>query len=218
MAELRERPQVYYIPENYIGETRVFQGQIKLWNLVQGCILALLSVIPVLMIDIENFRVRITLVIIAAAPMVIAGVMGFNGDSLWRTFQNFRAWKQNKYAKLYNTKPRILSETPFDIMLEEEAEGNFALNAYDKYQSNRYEKYHSLEFVEGENFEFRNDPHVDDYVREQMTEEEWKSYKKRLEEEKQNNEIRIVSKRNMNDFDDLVDIDILDDYSIENSL
>ena len=43
MAELKETARQYYIPDNYIEEGRVFQGRIRLRNLIEGIVMGLIS-------------------------------------------------------------------------------------------------------------------------------------------------------------------------------
>ena len=70
----KEQLKIYFIPDNYIGEKRVFQGQIRLRYLFDCIILGLLFAIAGLLLVIfvlpnSDVQTKITILLISASPM-----------------------------------------------------------------------------------------------------------------------------------------------------
>lgn len=210
MAEMTEKPQIYYIPDNFIDETRIFQGQIRLRYFIEGVILGGILALIGFAIPISNVRFRVSFEIIVAAPGVILGIVGFNGDPISVAIRNWINWSKNKAVRLYNPNPRLLGSSPSAAIDAPDTKDRL-VDMYDSYQSRKLEKAMSEEYVEGETFVFLDDPDVDDFT---VADGETVGNPDDAVFDTGKNEIRLVSLANMADFDDLSDLED-DDWSKE---
>lgn len=216
MAENKSTPTIYFIPDNYIEESRIFQGSVKLRYFVEGVAIGLIGGIIALCCPISPVNLKIGVIVIAMMPGIVIGVLGYNGDPISIALQYMRLWLKNKEVKLYNPNPRILASSPTTDIIDIETVGDKIVDLWDNYQKKRIEKREAQTFIEGETFEFKKDHYVDDYAGAPMTEEEYQEYLKKLEEQKNDDgEIRIVSKLNLDDLDDISALDEEFDYSVE---
>lgn len=159
MAELKEKPTVYYIPENFVEEGRIFQGTIKVKNLVQGALLAL----PLALIGWgigKTLQVRITLSIILAGPMLFFGVVGFNDDPLFTVIKNFMAWRKERCVRLYNPEATPFYVSPTETIFSTDPKLDVILKDREERKKRKVEAHLAQEYVQGENFDFANDPTV----------------------------------------------------------
>lgn len=162
MAELSEKRQVYYIPDNYIEEGRIFQGSIKVKNLIQGAILAAPFALLGWLIGPE-LKVRIVLAIVLAGPLLCIGIVGYNGDALFTVLKSFKDWRKNAGVKLYNPKPTPFYVSPTETIFATELTKDKLVGAYEDKQKKRIEEHMNQKMVEGQNFEFADDPTIQKY-------------------------------------------------------
>lgn len=165
----KEQLKIYFIPDNYIGEKRVFQGQIRLRYLFDCIILGLLFAIAGLLLVIfvlpnSDVQTKITILLISASPGIILGFIGFNGDPISTAIVNFFAWRKGKEIRIYNGNPRLLGTDPVKALTSEKSGKDVLISKYHDWQINRIEDKMSEEYIEGENFEFKSDPSVDNFT------------------------------------------------------
>ena len=113
MAETTDKRQIYYIPYNYISESRLHVGQtsIRVRYLIDSLILSLiLGIVAVLIILLAmegtSVQARLTVALIICGPGFILGQIGYNGDPVSVTVKNYLAWRQNNRIRIYNVTPR----------------------------------------------------------------------------------------------------------------
>lgn len=162
MAELSEKRQVYYIPDNYIEEGRILQGTIKVKNLIQGAILAL----PFGLLGWglgSELKVKIVLAIVLAGPLLCFGIVGYNGDALFTVVKSFKDWRKNAGIKLYNPNPTPFYVSPTDTIFATEPTKDRLVGAYEDKQKKRIEEHLNQTMIEGQNFEFADDPTIKKY-------------------------------------------------------
>ena len=89
MAETTDKRQIYYIPYNYISESRLHVGQtsIRVRYLIDSLILSLiLGIVAVLIILLAmegtSVQARLTVALIICGPGFILGQIGYNGDPI----------------------------------------------------------------------------------------------------------------------------------------
>ena len=164
------RPSVYYIPENFLGESKVLHGQISTRYLIDSIALSLLLIVviglPVLkyVIPTAGINVKLTALVIIMAPGFMLGMIGFNGDPFSVFLVNFFSWVKKRETRLYNENPRLLGTDPVKAMYEHSKNMDKFVNFIQNAQERRIEKKTSEEYVEGKTFEFSYDPSIDGYL------------------------------------------------------
>ena len=170
MAELKEEKSIYYIPENFIEEGRIFQGRIKVRNLIEGAVLSLGSVIIGLCIigakpEME-ISAKITIMIaLCAIPMGI-GLAGYNGDPVSVVLKSARQWRKNKTTMLYNSTPKLLKRDPVMAVMNRSRSLDPILEAMDTMKAQNIARKEAVDIVEGRDYVFARDEYVDDYTKE----------------------------------------------------
>lgn len=167
MAERQSPRKEYYIPDNFIEEGRVFQGRLRIRNLIEGIILAAIFSIPGLII-IGNaglsLQATITILMFFCVPPAIAGIAGFNGDSLFSVLKSARKWRKNNRTMLYNKSPKLLIDDPVSAMLSETRTVDLLLDRYEESIRQRVDRKANLNMVEGRDFFFAEDDLMDKYT------------------------------------------------------
>ena len=167
MAEIQDRRREYYIPDNFIEEGRIFQGRIRIRNLIEGIILAAVFAVPALFIISVSPRMelqgKITLIIFMCAPPAVLGITGFNGDRLFAAARSAMQWKKRKYTMLYNTTPRLLKVDIVSAHFSEDRKVDRVLDRYEDSRQRRIEEQANLSMVEGRDFTFEEDETLGKY-------------------------------------------------------
>lgn len=167
MADRQEPRKEYYIPDNFIEEGRVFQGRLKIRNLIEGIILAAIFAVPGLMIignSELSLQAMITIMMFFCVPPAIAGIAGFNGDSLFSVLKSARKWRKNNRTMLYNKSPKLLVGDPVSAMLSETRTVDLLLDRYEESVRQRVDRKANLDMVEGRDFSFAEDDLMDKYT------------------------------------------------------
>ena len=163
MAELNEQQTVYYIPDNYIEEGRIFQGRIRIRDLIEGLVLA----IPFALLGWalgKTLETKLFLSILLGGPLLVLGVIGINGDPLSVVLRSIRNFSKKKRLRLYNSNPRPYQVTPVQAIFSEESGRDRLATAYENYQQKRLNEKLNLEMVEGEDYVFAPDDHETRYA------------------------------------------------------
>lgn len=171
MAEISEKRQVYYIPDNYIGESRIHIGQlsVRVRYLIDSLVIAsALGIIAFLLIIFpmkdSALSAKIAVALVICGPGFVAGQIGYNGDPLSTAFSNFLSWRKSNRIRLYNTTPRLLGTDPVKALQEEGSSRDAIVTAYSRLQENIKKRREEGNLVQGQNFEFEYDPGIDDYL------------------------------------------------------
>ena len=171
MADSSEnRPSIYYIPENFLGESRILNGQIRTRYLIDSIGLALISAIiigiPVFMFALNGTSIgmKFTIGVLILAPGILAGQLGYNGDPISVFLVNFFSWRKKRETRLYNENPRLLGTDPVKAIYEGKRGMDKIVSFVQDAQERRIEKKTSEQYVEGETFEFQYDPSIDGYT------------------------------------------------------
>ena len=122
MPENSDRPQVYEIPENFISESRVGRGQVRvslrrLMDAVWMC--AILSIFGFIALNtfLKNAETSSKVIgfLIILMPGAILGITGIDGDPVSTYIKQYREWKKNGQKRMFNTKPRLLGTDPVQM-------------------------------------------------------------------------------------------------------
>lgn len=168
MAELKEQRKEYYIPDNYAEEGRILQGMIKIRNLIEAVILAVIFAIPGFLI-ISNMdsavQSKISIMIIFCLPPLILGITGFNGDSLFYTAKCAKLWKDEKSTMLFNHKPVLLKEDPVEAAINETRKLDVWIDKYETGRKEKIDRKTNINLREGVDFEFADDDSIKKYLK-----------------------------------------------------
>lgn len=159
MSETGERRE-YYIPDNFIEEGRILQGRIKIRNLIEGIILALVFAVPgiaVISSDAMTVQGRISIMIFFCVPPLAAGVAGFNGDSLFFLIRSAWHWRKDSATMLYNPGAGLLSGDPVEKLLEKTSALDQLVERYETGVSRKIENKANERLVEGRDFVFETE-------------------------------------------------------------
>lgn len=170
MAELTEKRQVYYIPDNYISESRIHIGQmtVRVRYLIDSLILtAILGVFAIFFIMLimpdMGASVKLTVALIICGPGFILGQVGYNGDPISTALKCLLTWRKNCDISLYNTNPRLLGTDPVKALQSDASGRDTMVEVYSNFVESM-RRNDDEELVEGEDFEFRFDPGIDSYL------------------------------------------------------
>ena len=185
--------QIYYIPENFVGESRLFQGRISTRRLIDSLMLALIVfvviVLPLLAFGLSTLdtQIKIILIILLLAPPIIIGQVGYNGDPISVAMKNLSHWFKTRETRIYNSTPILLKTDPVRILQEQRANMDKLVGTYQDFQQRRIDKLTNQEYIQGENFEFEYDPGIEDYTEEsndyQQPVDKWPIVNVKIEEE-----------------------------------
>ena len=102
----------FIIPENFMGESRLFQGQLKTRNVVEGGLIS--GVLAIFFWNVISVPIttKISLVIFLSAPLGLLGLFGVNGDPLSTFIKIFFSWRRKRGLMLFNNEARALKEAP----------------------------------------------------------------------------------------------------------
>lgn len=171
MADTPDKRQIYYIPYNYIGESRLHIGQtsLRVRYLADSLILSLcLGVIALAIILLamqeSSVQAKLTVALVVCGPGFLIGQIGYNGDPISVALRNFHIWRKNNRIRIYNVTPRLLGTDPVKAMSEDGSGRDAIVDAFNRVQERRKQKQKEKNTVDGIEFEFEYDPGIDDYL------------------------------------------------------
>ena len=147
----------FIIPENFMGESRLFQGQLKTRNVVEGGLIS--GVLAIFFWNVISVPIttKISLVIFLSAPLGLLGLFGVNGDPLSTFIKIFFSWRRKRGLMLFNNEARALKEAPIKLMMSEDGMGDKLRDFLDARKEKKAAERASQEMVEGKTFEFAPD-------------------------------------------------------------
>ena len=147
----------FIIPENFMGESRLFQGQLKTRNVVEGGLIS--GVLAIFFWNVISVPIttKISLVIFFSAPLGLLGLFGVNGDPLSTFIKIFFSWRRKRGLMLFNNEARALKEAPIKLMMSEDGMGDKLRDFLDARKEKKATERASQEMVEGKTFEFAPD-------------------------------------------------------------
>ena len=168
----------YYIPENFVGESRLFQGRLSTRRLIDaGVVLFLLLIIAlplskaVTCLFIQNsndsqtiLSIQVFIIVFLCAPGTLLSYIGYNDDPSSVFVKNYCNWCKTKETRIYNENPRLLGTDPVKVMYESNQNMDNLISKFEEKQRSKMERKLNEEYIEGETFEFAYDPNIDDYL------------------------------------------------------
>ncbi len=170
MSAPEKRTPLYVIPENFIAESRILNGQIRVRRLADSLVLTglllLLAALPLRLLLPEGAPagVRVTVLVMCGAPGFLAGQLGAAGGPLSVFLVHYLRWRRRRAVRLYNEKPRLLGSDPVKDLAGSGRGMDRLTDLVLRARRRRLEKQSSQKLVEGETFAFRYDPGIDRYL------------------------------------------------------
>ena len=171
MSEITEKRPVYYIPDNYISESKLHIGQmaVRVRYLIDSLAMtAFLGVFAftfiMLALPDAGVSAKLTVAVIMCGPGFVLGQVGYNGDPISTTLKNLLKWRKNNEIRLYNTNPRLLGTDPIKALQEDAGGRDAMIEVYTNIRESMRRNAVEGEMVEGEDYEFRFDPGIDNYL------------------------------------------------------
>lgn len=155
-----DKPQIYNIPENFIDESRIINGMFKTRNFIEASVMGIIHALPSLFIPVSTFQTRVLLIVIFAIPAFCMGIAGFNGDPISTSAINAYKWIKSRKIILYNLNTRALVKNPLNAMMERPQPSDKILDAWEHFNMAKKEKIAQRKYIEGETFEFAEDPEL----------------------------------------------------------
>ncbi len=169
MEEKNEERKIYFIPDNFIEEGRVFQGRFRIRYLLEGLLLAAVfssaALIIILCVPSMPMEGKICLIIFTGGPALAAGIAGYNGDPLSVVIRSAVVWSRHKTAMLYNLNPRLLKRDPLLSVMGEVRPLDGVLDSIETRRRENRERKANTPLEEGKDFRFAGDRYVDAYTR-----------------------------------------------------
>ena len=127
------------IPENYIGESRIFNGLIKTRNFVEACIVfgAVFLLFFSVILQESSLSTRI---IVSCWPAIILGFIAFvgiDGEPLSTAVKSIASWISERGVYYYQIDDRGLKETPLEAMLKNVTYRDKVVDKYNDYVEKR---------------------------------------------------------------------------------
>ena len=129
----------------------------RMRNVVEGFIMGIVAALLALAIPIESNSTRITVVVLFAAPFIILGAIGINGDPVSGFLKNVYHWKKQREVVLYNGSVRLLNESPVDIAMEQKDLHDRIVEIMEERRKRAAESEQNKSLIEGIDFEFAED-------------------------------------------------------------
>lgn len=177
---MREQIQTYLIPNNFIDESRVFNGAIRVRYLVEAIIIFVAIAGPCWLLIPSDTSAKLGITLGCSLPLTLLALTGINGDSLSDFLKSALSWKKYKQIMLYNENVRTYRARPVDVMLAETNPSDVLRNSLEKWKTQRSQQNANMDLVENVDFVFMEDKEY-----EKMTPQEIREKQKQKEKEAQ---------------------------------
>ena len=149
-----EDVKTYFIPENYLGDGRVLNGQFRTRNLIEAVIAFFIMAAPVhALVRGASIAARIAAPLCAGIFVAAFVYNGIDDEPFSKGLLSIFHYLRSKKLYIYENSEAALSKTPFESMMDEDRESAIA-KMYTKYKEGRRKEFISYNsLVEGENFE-----------------------------------------------------------------
>ena len=152
-----DNQKVYFIPDNFLDEGRIFRGMFKTRNFIEGFLMAVVVGIFAYMIPAPDFNTKVFIMVAICGPVFLIGVNGFNGDPLSITLINAKKWMDTKGLILYDDSLRPLIKSPLQAMYEKEMPRDKIVNIIDQVKEKQERKNQTEVYIPGVTCEFEDD-------------------------------------------------------------
>lgn len=129
----------------------------RMRNVIEGAVMGGIMALIALALPIREMGTRISVVTLFAAPFVILGAVGVNGDPVSGFLRNVYRWRKKREVLLYNGSTRFLGESPVDIAMEQKDLHDRIVEIMDERRRHVSESESGKTMIEGVDFEFAED-------------------------------------------------------------
>lgn len=129
----------------------------RMRNVMEGAVMGGIMALIALALPIQEMGTRISVVTLFAAPFVILGAVGVNGDPVSGFLRNVYRWRKKREVLLYNGSTRFLGESPVDIAMEQKDLHDRIVEIMDERRRHVSESESGKTMIEGVDFEFAED-------------------------------------------------------------
>ena len=146
-----DETKVYRIPENYIGEGRVFNGLFKTRNFVEAVIIFIIVAVPAhALVSKAGISVRIATPLCAGLFVAIFVYNGINGEPFSKGILTIIKFYSSRTIYVYEKTDSALKKAPSSSMSMDTSPIN---KFFSKLNNNKRETITYEDLIEGENYE-----------------------------------------------------------------
>jgi hypothetical protein len=150
--------RIYFIPTNYRESGYIFNGMIAKRNAVDALALGLLGFFLVRMLPIKA-DMLLSAYILFIGLLGMVGIVGINGVPVSTWLFDTILWRRRRKPYLYNTHGGAYSVSAADVMLNEPDLRDALYDTLDKMRAAM--KGAEPNYIEGETFQFAEDPELE---------------------------------------------------------
>lgn len=149
--------KTYNIPANYLESGYWLNGRVSKRRLIEAVILGVIgymicSILPIP----HNFEEGITAYIIIIAPLFMIGFVGIQDQPVSIFLRDVYRWSKKRKPYFFNNHGMAYSISAAQLMQEEESMRDIIMDKIAAFR--RSLKAPEIHYVEGENFQFADDP------------------------------------------------------------
>lgn len=152
-----EQIHTYLIPNNFIDESRTFNGMLKTRHVIEAVICFAAVAGPSWLLIPSTVASKWTIVLGLSLPLALLSLMGINGDSLFTFIKYATGWRKTKQVMLYNEEARTFQTRPIAVAMAEVTPADRVMGMYDSWRENRAAEFSKVELVENVDFVFMED-------------------------------------------------------------
>ena len=175
--------KTYNIPSNYLESGYWLNGRVSKRKLIEACILGVFGYFLCTILPIpHNFEEGITAYILIIAPLFMIGFVGIQDQPVSIFIRDVYRWNKQRKPYFFNNHGIAYSISAAQLMQEEESLRDIISDKIAAFR--RSLKTPEIQYIEGENFEFAQDPETlalqeaEDRLREEREEAKEKIIKK----------------------------------------
>lgn len=101
------RPNVYYIPHNFVETGTLFNGMVKIRNFFEGLFLGAIPAPIIMMIPNISFVNRIAAFVACCGALALIGFIGRDGESLTQYMYHYLVYRKHRATARYNPRAKL---------------------------------------------------------------------------------------------------------------
>lgn len=183
--------RIYQIPVNFQQSGYVFNGMIATRNLVDAAVLFLTGLMFASLLPFEGYS-KLSGYILIGGSFAIVGITGINGIPCSTYLLDYYRWTKRRKPYLYNAHGGVFAMSSADLLLSEPQLRDTLADAIDSVKAAMSKD--QPEYIEGETFEFAEDPELAALRDAEEREAEEKAEALRKEKEQREAEARAKEK------------------------
>lgn len=151
--------RTYIIPANYLDSGYILNGRFAVRNAIEAIILGIIGFIICSLLPIPHNWDGITYYILIIVPLMMLGAVGIQEGPLSVFLFDAYKWLKNKHPYFYNAHGTAYHLSSAQISINEPNMRDMLMDKLDQVRQSM--KAPKIEYIEGENFQFANDPELE---------------------------------------------------------